>query len=134
MKTTVLVHILDGKVKTVKAIGDGEIDVVVFNQNVASDEPLQDEGVMVHCSHLNKIPKAEADFEKQCALGEIERKIKEILDSDDEKFRSLEQLAMQNCDNNCKVSDCHRCYPRKNCIKHEKCNDFTRREEAYVDY
>lgn len=134
MKTTVLVHILDGKVKTVKAIGDGEIDVTVFNQNVASDKPLQDEGVIVQCSHFNEISKTEANFQKQCAFDEINRKIIEILDSDDEKFYNLEQLAMQNCDNNCKVLECHKCYPRKNCTKHEKCNDFTRREEAYVDY
>lgn len=35
--------------------------------------------------------------------------------------------------NDCERASCHRCFPRTDCLDHEKCRDFADRGEAYTD-
>lgn len=35
--------------------------------------------------------------------------------------------------NDCERPGCHRCFPRRDCVDHAKCRDFTRDGEAYSD-
>ena len=83
MKTTVFVHIWNGIVSQVEAVGDGEIEVIVLNQDENAEEPMEDEG-------------ADFDFNtagqerKDSFLKEINVKIEKILAEDKEKFDELE--------------------------------------------
>lgn len=35
--------------------------------------------------------------------------------------------------NNCDVTECHRCFPRKDCPHHAKCKEFTTSGDAFSD-
>lgn len=38
------------------------------------------------------------------------------------------------CDSNeCEMPSCHRCFPRKDCTFHEKCQEFTEAGDAYTE-